>query len=129
MQAQCPSAAARSQPAVSANMDFQDVIMKRVDGLRGLLAAEGDAAKREELSKSQTHVLKALVCKLDCTDPKFKTFAKDFVEKICDMASLMRQADQDELVLCIADLTPTKKCSTWVMQNYSSVFSFWTEAE
>ena len=45
------------------------------------------------------------------------------------MASLMRQADQDELVLCIADLTAPKKGSTWVMQNYSSVFSFWTEAE
>ncbi len=98
-------------------------------GLRRLLAAEGDAAKREELSKSQTHVLKALVSKMDCTDPKFKTFAKDFVEKICDMASLMRQADQDELVLCIADLAATRKCSTWVMQNYSSVFSFWTGAK
>ncbi len=109
-------------------MDAHDVVESRLRGMRALLGSIDDPDARRLKSAQQTHVLKVLIVRLNSKAEKHHEFVARVVEALSGLSGIMASEHVDELLVCIAESVPQKACK-WSMQDYSSVFAFFTDAD
>ena len=87
-------------------MDLAAAVLKRVDGLRSLLATQRSSGISYEMfaeqAQQQTETLQAMISKLAFSDPgKAEQFTSAILEKITGM-ELLPPRNQDALILSVA---------------------------